>query len=56
MTLEAAVYQIKTETHRLVRRQNTWFRQDDGRIRWLDVSEDYMEEAEELVRGFLYSE
>ncbi|MHB8514888.1 MAG: tRNA (adenosine(37)-N6)-dimethylallyltransferase MiaA, partial [Dehalococcoidia bacterium] len=38
MTLDAAVTEIKTETHRLARMQHTWFRRDDPRIRWLDAS------------------
>ena len=36
--LDAAVAEIKTETHRLARMQHTWFRDDDPRIRWLDAS------------------
>ena len=36
-TLEESVARIKTETHWLARMQHTWFRQDDGRIRWLDA-------------------
>jgi tRNA dimethylallyltransferase len=37
-SLEDATARIKTETHRLARMQHTWFRRDDGRIRWLDAS------------------
>lgn len=33
-----AVARIKTATHRLARQQCTWFRLDDQRIRWIDVS------------------
>jgi tRNA dimethylallyltransferase len=33
-----AVARIKTATHRLARQQYAWFRLDDGRIRWIDVS------------------
>ena len=33
-----AVARIKTATHRLARQQSTWFRCDDPRIRWIDVS------------------
>jgi tRNA dimethylallyltransferase len=36
-TLPDAVARIKTETHRLVRVQNTWFGADDERIAWLDA-------------------
>lgn len=37
LTLDAAVSRAKTQTHRLVRRQYTWFKPADARIRWLDV-------------------
>jgi tRNA dimethylallyltransferase len=37
-TLAAAIARIKTETHRLARMQQTWFRADDGRITWLDAT------------------
>ena len=36
--LEEAVRRMKTETHRLARMQHTWFRADDARIDWVDVS------------------
>ena len=42
---------IKTETHRLARHQNAWFKADDARIRWLDAGEDTLEEAERLVES-----
>lgn len=38
MTLEAAVARTKTQTHRLARRQYTWFKLNDERIRWLDAA------------------
>jgi len=38
LDLATAVARIKTATHRLARQQYTWFRLDDGRIRWIDVS------------------
>ena len=38
LDLSAAADRIKTATHRLARQQATWFRRDDPRIRWLDVS------------------
>ena len=40
LTLDAAVARAKTQTHRLVRRQYTWFKPSDARIRWLDVDTD----------------
>lgn len=36
LTLEEAVQRTKYQTHRLVRRQNTWFKAGDQRICWLD--------------------
>ena len=43
-----AVARIKTATHRLARQQATWFRRDDPRIRWIDVS--LGEPSQEAVR------
>jgi tRNA dimethylallyltransferase len=40
LTLAEAVARIKTETHRLARMQGAWFRRDDSRIRWLDITSD----------------
>jgi len=37
ITLEAAIQQIKFETHRFVRHQYAWFRLKDARIHWFDV-------------------
>jgi tRNA dimethylallyltransferase len=37
ITLEAAIQQIKFETHRFVRHQYAWFRLKDDRIHWFDV-------------------
>ena len=52
MTLDAAVTEIKTETHRLARMQHTWFRRDDARIHWLDAaSPDLAAEAFATVRA-----
>ena len=46
MTLAEVASKMKTETHRLARMQATWFRRDDPRIHWLDVSAgDPFEEA-----------
>ncbi len=36
-TIDDAVARMKTETHRLARMQHAWFREDDGRIGWLDA-------------------
>ncbi len=53
ISLESAVHQIKTETHRLVRRQYNWFSLSDERIKWLDIQDNFREEARELVSEFL---
>jgi tRNA dimethylallyltransferase len=53
MTLEEAAARIKTETHRLARHQNAWFKADDVRIRWVDAGEGALEEAERLVESEL---
>ena len=36
MCLEDAIQKTKFQTHRLVRRQYTWFKPNDSRINWLD--------------------
>lgn len=38
MTLDEAVSRARTRTHRLVRRQYTWFKPGDRRINWLDAT------------------
>jgi tRNA dimethylallyltransferase len=40
LPLDEAIERTKTQTHRLARMQSTWFRQDDARIRWIDVTTD----------------
>lgn len=52
--LEAAVQQIKYETHRFVRHQYNWFRLTDDRIRWFDINdEDTGSEIKSTVAGFI---
>jgi tRNA dimethylallyltransferase len=53
MTLAETAARIKTETHRLARHQNAWFKAEDPRVRWLDAGEGVLEEAERLVGEFL---
>jgi tRNA dimethylallyltransferase len=55
LTLEQAVHQIKTGTHRLVRRQYNWFSLKDKRIHWYDIQKDFEPEVMELVAGFISS-
>jgi tRNA dimethylallyltransferase len=52
LDLATAVARIKTATHRLARQQYTWFRLDDQRMRWIDVSLDGpFEEAARFVES-----
>ncbi|MFC1991866.1 tRNA (adenosine(37)-N6)-dimethylallyltransferase MiaA [Chloroflexota bacterium] len=53
MTLESAIGQIKTETHRFVRRQYNWFRLTDDRIKWFDITTDFKAEITGLVSRFI---
>jgi tRNA dimethylallyltransferase len=56
LSLAEAVARIKTETHRLARKQRNWFRRDDRRIHWIDASTgDPYEEAARLVESELNS-
>jgi tRNA dimethylallyltransferase len=38
LSFDEAVQRIKYETHRFARQQHTWFRQDDPRINWFDLT------------------
>ncbi len=53
MTLEAAIQQIKFESHRFVRQQYNWFGLKDDRIRWLDILDRVEPEITALVDKFL---
>ena len=54
MSLEEAVERTKTQTHRLARRQYTWFKPGDTRIQWLDADDPMMvENAAAAVSDFL---
>ena len=54
MSLAEAVQRTKYQTHRLARRQYTWFKLRDPRIRWLDAADAaLLDRAEALVAGFL---
>ena len=51
LPLEAAIQQIKFETHRLVRHQYSWFRLKDERIHWFDMASDQLDlEIEAILR------
>ena len=56
LTLADAVARAKTQTHRLVRRQYTWFKPSDARIHWLDATAALpLAAAAALVAPFLES-
>ncbi len=53
MSLDEAVDRAKTQTHRLVRRQYTWFKLPDRRIVWLDATRELpVAEAVRIVADF----
>ena len=51
--LDEAVRRTKNANHRLVRRQNAWFKETDQRIRWLDAGPDAAARAIEQARAWL---
>jgi tRNA dimethylallyltransferase len=53
MTLDEAVYKIKTGTHRFIRHQYAWFRLKDERIKWFDAEKMTEEEVDRVVQDFL---
>ncbi len=52
-SMDEAVRVLKRDTRRFVHHQYTWFRLDDPRIRWFDVSTDASEQIRATVREFL---
>ena len=53
LSLTEAVQQMKTETHRLVRHQYSWFRLKDEHIHWFDVQIEPEAEIRGLVSKFI---
>ena len=53
LPLGEAIQQIKYATHRLVRRQYSWFRPADSRIHWLDAATDPLPRMSVVVGEFL---
>jgi tRNA dimethylallyltransferase len=51
--LDEAVRRHKNANHRLVRRQNAWFRPEDPRIHWLDAAPMLAASALEVIRKWL---
>jgi tRNA dimethylallyltransferase len=56
LTLEAAAQKIKTETHRFIRHQYAWFRLEDEKIHWFDISTGPDAEIEKTLAEFLTKE
>lgn len=54
--LTEAAARIKTETHRLARHQNSWFKASDPRIRWVEGGEGALAEALGLIESELRPE
>jgi tRNA dimethylallyltransferase len=52
-SLEEAVEEIKTETHRFIRHQYNWFRPTDPDIYWLDAAGDPLPAAVARIREVL---
>ena len=56
LSLDEAVQRTKYQTHRLARRQYTWFKPEDHRIRWLNAQDlNVDEQAAHLVEEYLRS-
>ena len=51
--LEEAVRRHKSANHRLVRRQDAWFKPDDARIRWFDAGPDAPQRCLDAARRWL---
>ena len=52
-SLDEAVRQIKSKTHKYVRQQANWFRENDPKIHWFSVSSDTFKEISEEISHFL---
>ena len=53
--LEEAIRRHKNANHRLVRRQNAWFKETDPRVAWVGAGPDAGERCVELARAWLSS-
>lgn len=51
--LDETVTLIKTETHRFVRQQDTWFRRDDPAISWFDLETTDWSQIAEFLESWL---
>ncbi len=53
MTIDEARERTIRNTNRLVRHQNNWFKPDDPRIKWIDVTDGDIGAVEEQVKSWL---
>jgi len=53
LSLEAAIQQIKSETHRFVRHQYAWFQLKDERIHWFNIQNEVKLEIVKLLSEFI---
>lgn len=53
ITLEEAIRQMKSRSHKYVRKQANWFQKEDPEITWFTVSENTVDEMEEEIQHFL---
>ena len=51
--LDEAVRRHKNANHRLVRRQNAWFKPEDPRITWLEATEEAPAAATDIASAWL---
>jgi tRNA A37 N6-isopentenylltransferase MiaA len=51
--LDEAIRRHKSANHRLVRRQNAWFKEGDQRIRWLEAGATAGRDAVSVAREWL---
>ena len=56
VTLEEAIQNIKTTTHRFARNQYAWFRPADPRIHWLEAGPDAEALAQTIIEDFMNGE
>jgi tRNA dimethylallyltransferase len=56
ISLDTAVSQIKTDTHRFARKQYAWFHLNDGRINWFDVNANIKDNIDKLITNFIDGE
>lgn len=53
ITLDEAVRQMKSRSHKYVRKQANWFQSDDPDIVWFSVTDDVVEKMEKEISQFL---